>query len=124
MAEINGGTLYEINQNLMANEKKLSGIDLMNRQKSLQAFFHNSLSKYFMMLCKEQSDYTLFKLNNHTTSAIKAAEEVLICMKNRGAILAIDRTKENNAFEIWIRGEDDINSCYYLFEYDEGVIEC
>jgi hypothetical protein len=124
MAEIEGGTLYEMNQSLMANEKKLSGFDIIGKKKSLQAYFNNSMSKYFMMLCRERSDYTLFKLGNHTTSAMKAADEVILCMKNRGDILAIDRTPSNNSYEIWIRDEDGVNSCYYLFEYDEGVIEC
>lgn len=124
MAEIEGGTLYDINKKLMANEKKLSGFDLIGKKKSLQAYFSNSISNYFMMLCKEKSDYTLFKLSNHTTSSYQAAEEVLLCMKERGTILSIDRTPDNIAYEIWIRDEEDDNSCYYLFEYDKGVIEC
>jgi hypothetical protein len=123
MAEIQGQTLYEMNQQLMANEKKMSGMNLMNKQKSLAMFFKNSSAEYFMMLCKERSDYTLFHLQNEK-SYIKAADEVILCMKNRGDILAIDRTPSNNSYEIWIRDEDGVNSCYYLFEYDEGVIEC
>jgi len=123
MAEIQGQTLYELNQQLMANEKKISGLDLISKKKSLEMFFKNSSAEYFMMLCKERSDYTLFHLQNEK-SYIKAAEEVIECMKERGTILAIDRTPDNLAYEIWIRYEDDINSCYYLFEYDRGVIDC
>ena len=123
MAEIQGQTLYEMNQQLMANEKKMSGMNLINKRKSLEMFFKNSSAEYFMMLCKERSDYTLFHLQNEK-SYIKAADEVILCMKNRGDILAIDRIPSNNSYEIWIRDEDDVNSCYYLFEYDEGVIEC
>lgn len=124
MVEIKGTTLYEINQSLMKDEKKMSGFELINRKKSLQTFLKNSISQYFMLLCKEKSDYTIFKLKNHTTSAIEATEEIVLCLKERGTILAIDRTKDNQAYEIWIRDENDINSCYYLFEYDKGVIEC
>lgn len=123
MAEIQGQTLYELNQQLMSNEKKMSGLDLINRKKSLEAFFKNSSAAYFMMLCKERSDYTLFHLKSNK-SYQKAAEEVMECIKERGTILSIDRTSDNIAYEIWIRDEEEINSCYYLFEYDKGVIEC
>ena len=39
MAEINGGTLYEINQKLMANEKKMSGLDVIGKQKYIAKYF-------------------------------------------------------------------------------------
>ena len=123
MAEIQSQTLYELNQQLMANEKKISGLDLISKRKSLEMFFKNSSAEYFMMLCKERSDYTLFHLHDEK-SYIKSAEEVIECMKERGTILAIDRTQDSLAYEIWIRFENEVNSCYYLFEYDKGVINC
>ena len=46
----------------------------------------------------------------------------MLCLKDRGDILAIDEN-EDKAWEIWL----NINNqpyCYYLFRYDEAVIEC
>ena len=125
MAEITGNTLYEMNQQLMANEKKMSGLDILNKSKYTTKFFEQSPNSYFMLLCHEERDYTLFKLSGIDSATI-ASKELIACLKNRGDILAIDKAKGNAdaAFEIWIRTENNKNLCYYLFKYDEGVIEC
>lgn len=123
MAEINSGTLYEINQNLMANEKKMSGFDILSKQKHIEKYFERQPFSYFMLLCHDARDYTLFKLQD-TDSYKNGARELIDCLKNRGTILAIDKVDETNAFEIWIRTDEDKNLCYYLFNYSEGVIEC
>lgn len=123
MAEINGGTLYEINQKLMANEKKMSGLDVIGKQKYIAKYFERQPLSYFMLLCHDARDYTLFKLTKND-SHTAAAQELIDCLKNRGSILAIDKLDETNSFEIWIRTDEDENLCYYLFNYNEGVIEC
>lgn len=126
MAEINGGTLYEINQNLMKNEKKMSDFDIQSKKKYVEKYFEKSPYSYFMLLCHDARDYTLFKLTTNSSAEI-AAKELIECLKNRGMILSIDKVSETNAFEIWIRvlqDSEEKNLCYYLFNYDEGVIEC
>ena len=125
MAEIKGNTLYEMNQQLMANEKPLTNFEILNRSKSTTKFFERSPNSYFMLLCHEKRDYTIFKLSG-LDSATTASKELIECLKNRGSILAIDKAKDNPelAFEIWVRTEEDENLCYYLFNYNEGVIEC
>ena len=74
-----------------------------------------------MLLCHEQRDYTVFQLTTGSKADI-ATEELKVCMKNRGNILAIDEAP-GNAFEIWIKNESGIFA-YYLFPYDEAVIIC
>ena len=39
MAEINGGTLYEINQNFIKNEKKMSDFDIQSKKKYVEKYF-------------------------------------------------------------------------------------
>lgn len=121
MGEVRLGTLYDINKNLMKEEKKLSCPALTNKLKYVTKFFENN-KMYFMLLCNEARDYTIFKINNRT-SAKKATEELKECLLNRGEVLDIskvDGTQE--AFEIWIRMNNDAY-CYYLFPYDEAIIE-
>ena len=45
------------------------------------------------------------------------------CLMNRGEVLEIEKVEETNAFEIWLRIDDE-PFCYYLFPYDEAIIEC
>ena len=121
MGEVSLGTLYDINKNLMKKEKKLSYPVLTNKLKQVTKFFKNN-KMYFMLLCNEAKDYTIFKINNHA-SAEKATEELKECLLNRGEILGISKVDEiQEAFEIWIKTNNDAY-CYYLFPYDEAIIE-
>lgn len=121
MGEVSLGTLYDINKNLMKEEKKLSCPALTNKLKHVTKFFENN-KMYFMLLCNEARDYTIFKINNHA-SAKKATEELKECLLNRGEVLDISKVDGiQEAFEIWIRMNNDAY-CYYLFPYDEAIIE-
>ena len=77
-----------------------------------------------MLLCQERRDYTIFHLyeNQNPNPPAIAAKELLLCLTERGEILSIEET-EDKAWEIWLR----INKkpfCYFLFNYDNAVIEC
>lgn len=121
MSEVSLGSMYDLNKNLMQQEKALSPVKITNKIKELIPYF--SKGKYFMLLCHERRDYTIFQVKNDTyQSPILAAKELKDCLKNRGEILAIDPA-EGGAYEIWIR---NLEGCfaYYLFPYDEAVIIC
>lgn len=119
MGEVSLGTVYEMNKNLMKNEKKLSKPALENKIKKVQSFFKEN-KFYFMLLCHERRDYTIIKLKNKD-SYEKAGEELKECLLNRGDILAIDKENENT-FEIWLKIDDEA-FCYYLFPYDDAIVE-
>jgi hypothetical protein len=119
MSDISLGTVYDINKNLMQNEKRLSNNILNKKIKEIARFF--TKGKYFMLLCHEQRDYTIFQLTTEEKSK-KASEELKLCMENRGEILSIDETPDG-AYEIWIRNIQGA-FVYYLFPYDEAVIIC
>jgi len=46
-------------------------------------------------------------------------------LKNRGEILSIEKDSDhmNNAWEIWIKIDDDAYA-YYLFDCNDWVIQC
>ena len=123
--DINGGNLYEANKQLMlAHEKPLTHLELGGVQAKLEKFFENKVKKYAMLLCHEQRDYTLFNLDtNNIIAPHTAAAEALGCCTDRGEVYSIEETDDKQAYEIWIKEEDDIY-CYYLFPYDQAVIEC
>ena len=77
-----------------------------------------------MLLCHEQRDFTVFHLDvKSITSPHFAAREALGCCTDRGEVYSIEKTEDDQAYEIWIKIDDDIY-CYYLFPYDQAVIEC
>ena len=113
------GSLYEANQELMKKEKEMSKSETLEAVKKTMTLFNNG-QKYFMLLCNDRRDYTVFHRNN--TKVFNSPDNDLAdCILNRGSLLAIDETNEGN-FEIWIK-IDGTPYCYYLFPYDFGIIE-
>lgn len=120
---LNGGTLYEANQSIMKDRKPLTDIELSALYPKLEDWFNMDIDSYAMLLCHERRDYTIFHLyekQNPNPPAL-AVKELFECLTNRGEILSIDLTS-NKAWEIWLRINDQA-FCFYLFRYDEAVIE-
>ena len=122
---MSAGTLYEMNKQIMAQTAKpLSHMELVPIQTKLEDWFNWIIDTYAMLLCHERRDYTIFHLyekENKNPPAV-AARELIGCLTDRGEILSIDETPDK-AWEIWLRINDE-NFCYYLFRYDDAVIEC
>lgn len=119
MAEIDLGlSLYDFNKQGMAQEKPLDAIDF-NRQIINMIEDIAARSKYWMLLCRERNDYTVFIILTKEGTV----NEMLEALLNRGQILSIDKQKDGN-YEIWIR---DINTkenfVYYFFDYEFGIVK-
>lgn len=119
-----GATLYDANKQLVKQtEEPLNHLELAAKQNELEGFFEK-IKKYAMLLCHELRDYTVFNLDQTSiTAPMYAAQECLGCCTDRGHVLSIDKTDDDIAYEIWILIDNE-PSCYYLFPYDEAVIEC
>ena len=123
MADINAGTLYDFNKGIMENLTPLKPEELEKKEKLIKAYFMENIGqKYFMLLCKELNDYTLFSISSVMKCGF-AISELDEALKNRGKILSIDKDEDTNAFEIWIK-DDEGPHAWYLFKYGLGVIEC
>lgn len=121
---ISVGTLYDANKEIMKKGKPLNHLELAAIQPKLEDWFNWIIDTYAMLLCHERRDYTIFHLyekQNPNPPAI-AAKELLECLTNRGEVLSIDETSDK-AWEIWLKIKDQ-SYCYYLFRYDDAVIEC
>ena len=125
MAEIEAGTLYSMNQTIMDSMKPIATEALDKAKRELQAYFMANIDeKYFMLLCKELSDYTVFIINSNLSCSV-AVSELNETLDYRGEILSIGKTSDDTAFEIWIRTDEDKKvHVYYLFPYKAGIIEC
>lgn len=118
------GTLYDMNKQIMKDRKPLSHLELAAIQPKIEDWFNMIIDTYAMLLCHDLRDYTIFHLyeNQNPNPPAVAAKELLICLKNRGEILSMDLNKDK-AWEIWLKINDK-PYCYYLFRYDDAVIEC
>ena len=111
---------YDFNKVNMAQIKPYDPIAL-NRicQRAVDDIWQ-TLTPYWMLLCRERNDYTVFRLKESKEEFFSALKE---CLTNRGKVLDITKQEDGN-YEIWIRDFDtDENVVYYLFNYTNAVIE-
>ena len=118
------GTLYDLNKNLV--QKNISALEegvLNSKKEIVKNFLRDTKDTYYMLLCHEQRDYTVFKIDTLEDSKYNEMISILIdeCLRNRGKIKSIELTKDKQAIEIWLMIEEEA-FVYYLFPYGEAVI--
>lgn len=126
MSDISLGTLYDVNKNLvLKNEIELTDGVVNSKKEIITNFMRQMNNAYYMLLCNEKKDYTVFRMNDKDSDdSIREIVSILVdeCLKNRGEIRGIDLTKDKDAIEIWLIIEDEAY-CYYFFPYDAAIIE-
>jgi hypothetical protein len=126
MAELNLGNLYDFNKNAMSQIEPMDMIRLNLMLNSVADTMIDACEAcdhhYWMLLCHERRDYTMFNIIE-ATELEYIIRELRPTLQNRGTILEIE-LQDTGAYEIWIRDiETQENFAYYLFPYDNGVIE-
>ena len=120
------GTLYDLNKGLVQqNEIKLSEGVLNSKKQIITDFIKKCNNSYYMLLCNERKDYTVFRwVNISNDDDAKEIAQILVdeCLINRGEIRGIDLTKTKDAIEIWMVIDDEAY-VYYFFPYDNAIIE-
>ena len=121
MAQSSMGTIYDFNklayEKIKVPEQKkkemLSNIGMW--------FSSNPTFKYFMFLCRELSDYTIF--NFETFNYSHGKEELESLIHERGELLDIVYNHNNDSYEIWIRTKSDNEiHMYMIFCCNDFVI--
>lgn len=128
-SEVTLGNLYDMNKQLMKHELDIAETELQLAKEHLRTWLANNFTqKYFMLLCHELRDYTIFNLDKTNTWAAAhyenvqlACSDIIECMSNRGTIISIE-DQPDNTWEIWIRNPEGCFA-YYLFPYGEAVLE-
>ena len=118
------GSLYEMNKQLFKQIKPPSEQIINLELANIGAWFSANINtKYYMLLCKERSDYTLFHLDNFNYN--KAVQELKEVLEERGDIMGFDFIHGENAYQCWVRERDDEHQVYMfmLFEADWMVVE-
>ena len=117
-----GMTMYDLNKQIISQMGVLEGEPRENAHLCITHMADVSNSTYFMLLCREENYYTLFKLTRDNSGLANIASEVFDCVEDIGAIKSVEPV--DGAVEIWAHPVDGDPVAMYLFPYDAGVIEC
>ena len=118
------GNLYEANKKLVeANEKPLSKTAIRESKTKLLNFLNSTNNYYYMLLCHEKRDYTIFKTNK-TLDGNKYNIDVLVdeIACSRGIIKGIDVLDHSMAVAFWT-SHDNESFVYMFFPCDSCVID-
>ena len=123
MSDVVMGTIYDLNKSALATAKALNITEEFETKKDkFIEYLIEKDSAYYMLLCNEQKDYTIF--HQYTMNAnIETWIALQECLENRGDLLSFEPTQDGVAYEIWLRIEDEI-FVYYFFPYDDAIIHC
>ncbi len=123
-ATLEAGTLYDMNKQLVDQEKEMSKSKIRELTDKLFLWFVNQMDKrrYYMLLNNDKHDYTVFVLTEQAL-AHSAAKECIGCLTDRGGLVSGDKLQDGN-WEFWIHTPEGESIVYYLFDYTQAVIEC
>lgn len=123
MGSITIGNEYELKCQAYESVHPLGKTKAEEKIKSMLDFLKSTQNIYYMLLCRERNDYTIFDIKE-----IVNEEEFLLaikdCVYNRGKPVDIGLAEDGGAYELWIKfpSEDNKVHCYYFFPCDECVI--
>ena len=112
-------SLYELNKSAILQLPSYSEDNFKNAIDLINNFVGND--KFYMLLGKEISYYTVFMREPSMTETI--GEAVIDCLRCFDNVKSIETTEDRNAIEIWVTATDN-PTVMYLFPYNEGVIIC
>ena len=122
-----GMTVYDMAKQGAAQAPALTEEGCAKLKQEIANFVKNNRDDYYMLLNNDLHDYTLFHVNAPTGPVQgppqyeKIAEEVYLCMIERGTLVEYEVT--DGAVELWITDPDKQPYVYYFFKYGTAVIE-
>lgn len=118
-----GMSLYDLNKQGYAQLLPYDDTQIQDTIVWINEFSERYKGKYYMMLCKELSYYTVFEKDFVTYDCLSLGHGVIECLDNVGTIHGVDDNGEG-ALEIWVKSFNDDNMyCLLLFNYDIGVVK-
>lgn len=122
MSEIEMGNVYEINKYIRRHTSPLTEDKIKLSIGNVAGWCSSRpFTKYYMVLCKEKSDYTIFHLNNFNYNQI--GQELQEVLESRGEIMGIDYMHGFDSYECWIRDENQDPYLYMFFDCEGFIVE-
>lgn len=112
-------SLYELNAQIMSqipnhNQEQLkTDINIIND-------FHKEVNAhYYMLMCKEQSYFTILTNTEENIYNETLGEAVLACLESVGKLRAVAHS--DSEIELWLAKDEEV-MCMHLFAYDVAVV--
>jgi len=118
-------SVYELNQQAYKNVKPMNKEKIKNAVFDILDYMEKHIDcKYYMLLCRELNDYTLFNKIN-VSSFQTSARTVIEIASSRGELLDVRPNEEMGYIEFWVKHNSDNEPHMYLFfNAADFVIEC
>lgn len=95
------GKLYDINKSIIEkNVSPLTPEEVEEKMQLIDTFMKETNNKYYMLLCNDRKDYTVFNLNQIGNTQEATTILVQECCVNRGVLKSIELTAAKDAVEI------------------------
>jgi hypothetical protein len=120
-------SLYQINQAIYTSLPAMIEEDIQKGRETIRKFCEaQDGAIYFVLMNRENYDFTMFHAGFGGQEP-KIEDAVIDLLQSRGELKDIDLTEEGKVspqgVECWVT-KDKTSKVYYLFNYQEGVIEC
>ncbi len=115
--------LYELNKTLYKSLPEITFNELQERKKKIADWIGESDNKYYMLLCRERSDYTVFVISYSGQVTIDKEVIDIVCSRGKIKAIEIEENFPERWVQFWIEDNKEIYM-YAFFPYDSGVIEC
>lgn len=121
-------SLYDMNAQIMSQLPTLSKEDMQTKKQTFKDFLGKTENNFYMLYGKEISYFTVFHnldpYIGYTGYQIYTDfyEVLLECLRNIGEVKSFDLTETKDAFEIWVKVDEDKTTCLYFFPYDSGIV--
>ena len=120
-------TLYELNQNIIAQMPALDEMGWEDARINFINWYKKNYAEYYMLLCKELSHYTIFHLQNIDEDIIdnfwEEIKDMAVNWISENCVHVMEED-DNGALAIWVTyPRTDTAHCFYLFPYDSGVVK-
>lgn len=118
--KVSMGTLYQTNCDIYKQLPPMPAEEFSRKTLNIGGWFSSRTKrKYFMFLCRELNDYTVFEFIDPNYNA--ATNEIRDLITSRGLPVLIDYNHEQDAYEVWIKRKGEVHM-YMLFPCDDFMI--
>lgn len=114
-------SLYDFNRQIVEQLPAFGDTQWIGAESIFSDWDAKDKHEYYMLYGKEVSYFTIFK-KKHTNGEFNSLfEAVKECLINIGDVHSFDIVDDGTAIEIWVKTEE-VMTCFYLFNYDEGIV--
>lgn len=116
-------SMYDLNEQIISQLPDYTDAQIEESKQVVNDFYNRAKSKYYMLLCKEASYYTLFTNTfDYDNEFSNLGDAVITCAADLGKIKSVE-TIGDAEVEIWVYDTIAmVMYCLHLFDYQQGVV--